>query len=136
MTLDEFKTYIENTKERIRQLREFLKIEEREAEILEIQEKIRQLESEIESRKGRLKYLDHQVGFSTINLTITQHHPRSVEPNKNFGHELVNSFKKGINGFLSFTLTLVRYWPFILIFFILWIFRKKINLKFWKRTKE
>jgi len=40
MTLEEFKTYIQNTKERITQLHQFLKIEEREAEVLEIQEKM------------------------------------------------------------------------------------------------
>jgi len=40
MTLEEFKTYIQNTKERIEQLHSFLKVEEREAETLEIQEKM------------------------------------------------------------------------------------------------
>ena len=40
MTLEEFKTYIHDTKERIEQLHEFLKVEEREAETLEIQEKM------------------------------------------------------------------------------------------------
>ncbi|MCK4982386.1 MAG: peptide chain release factor 2 [Victivallaceae bacterium] len=40
MTLEEFKTYIQNNKERIEQLCEFLKVEEREAEILEIQGKM------------------------------------------------------------------------------------------------
>ncbi len=40
MTLEEFRTYIQNTKERIEQLHEFLKIEEREAEIVEIQQKM------------------------------------------------------------------------------------------------
>ena len=40
MTLEEFKTYIHNTKERIEQLHVFLKVDEREAEILEIQEKM------------------------------------------------------------------------------------------------
>jgi len=40
MTLEEFKTYIQNTKERIEQLRVFLKVEEREAEVLAIQEKM------------------------------------------------------------------------------------------------
>jgi peptide chain release factor 2 len=40
MTLEEFKTYIHNTKERIEQLHDFLKVEKREAETLEIQEKM------------------------------------------------------------------------------------------------
>ena len=40
MTFEEFKTYIHNTKERIEQLCKFLKVEEREAETLEIQEKM------------------------------------------------------------------------------------------------
>ncbi len=40
MSIEEFRTYIHDTKERIKQLHEFLKIEEREAETLEIQEKM------------------------------------------------------------------------------------------------
>jgi peptide chain release factor 2 len=40
MTLEEFKTYVESSQERIKQLCEFLKVEERKAEIVEIQQKM------------------------------------------------------------------------------------------------
>jgi peptide chain release factor 2 len=40
MTIEEFRTYINDTKERLKQLHEFLKIEEREAETVKIQEKM------------------------------------------------------------------------------------------------
>lgn len=40
MTIEEFRTYIHDTQERIKQLKDFLKIEDREAEIREIQEKM------------------------------------------------------------------------------------------------
>lgn len=40
MTIEEFKEYIQDTGERIGQLRDFLKIKEREAEVLEIQDKM------------------------------------------------------------------------------------------------
>ncbi|NJK85980.1 MAG: DUF4349 domain-containing protein [Bacteroidales bacterium] len=42
------------------------------SEILEIEEKIRGIEEEIESSQGRLNYLNSQVDFSTLDLNISR----------------------------------------------------------------
>lgn len=100
-------------------------------EILEIQEQIRTLVEEIESTEGRLKYLSDQVSYSTLNLTLIKvtgyrYRPEVKGP---FGERLRRSLSGGWNGFVTFTLVLIRLWPMWIILGIiipLWInFRKR-----------
>ena len=86
-------------------------------EILEVEEKLRVLREEIESKEGRLKYLKKQVSYSTIYLHITQNYEYKYEPEKekNFFQRLFKSLDKGWKGFIVFVLFLFRIWPVILI---------------------
>lgn len=104
-------------------------------DILEIQEKMRRIEEEIDARTGRLKYMDDQVRFSTLRLELFQEHEVAVTRKaRNFGKQLADSFKDGIDGFLDFSLFLVGIWPFILLFGLVWYFRKRIRWRFWRKT--
>lgn len=103
-------------------------------DILEIQEKIRRIEEEIDSRTGRLKYLDDQVRFSTLRLELFQEHEVvATKKNRNFGAQLVAAFTNGIHGFLDFALFLISIWPFILMMGLIWVFRKRISWRFWRK---
>lgn len=102
-------------------------------DILEIQEKIRRIEEEIDSRTGRLKYMDDQVRFSTLRLELfEEHEPVKKKEDRNFVEQLADAFKGGIDGFLDFALFLVGIWPFILIIGLLLWFRKWIKWRFWR----
>jgi len=102
--------------------------------ILEIQEKSRQIEEEIDARTGRLRFIDDQVRFSTLHLTLIQEHEyMATRKARNFGQQLVDSFKSGFDGFLDFMLFLVSIWPFMLILGLLWWFRKRIRFRFWRK---
>ncbi len=103
-------------------------------DILEIQEKIRRIEEEIDSRTGRLKYMDDQVRFSTLRMELFQEHEVvATEKVRNFGEQLVGAFKNGIDGFLDFALFLVGIWPFILVGGLILAFRKRIKWRFWRK---
>lgn len=103
-------------------------------DILEIQEKIRRIEEEIDSRTGRLKYMDDQVRFSTLRLELHQEHKVvAAKKVRNFGEQLITAFKSGIDGFLDFALFLIGIWPFMLIFGLIWGFRKRIRWRFWRK---
>lgn len=65
----DLETRLANKREYLERYRELVKKAVSVKEILEIEEKIRLLEEEIESVTGRLKYLGDQVDFSTLNLT-------------------------------------------------------------------
>ena len=96
-------------------------------EILEIEEKIRGLEEEIESTTGRLKYLSDLVNYSTLNLTITKQNAFKYSPvNKGkFTERLKQSLSKGWVSFISFLLFMIKLWPFwIIIYLISSLWRK------------
>ena len=85
------------------------------SEILEIEQKLGQIREEIESKEARLKYLTHQVSFSTINMTFYQNKTVTKETGPGYLKNLSVSFLSGWNGFTEFSLRLVSIWPFLLI---------------------
>ncbi len=100
-------------------------------EILEVEEKLRVLREEIESKEGRLKYLKKQVSYSTIYLNITQNYEYKYEPEKekNFFQRLFKSLDKGWKGFIVFVLFLFRIWPVILIGVFTFYYIRRIRRK-------
>ena len=112
--------------------RDLLKRSASTKDLLEIQEKIRGLEEEIESSEGRLRYIDDQVNYSTLNLTLTKEKPRNTVTSKiGFGSRLVDSIANGLNIFLNFLLEIVSLWPFLFIIPIIILFWKK-----WRKRKS
>lgn len=125
---------LENNKTYLGRYRALLNKANSIKDILEIQEKIRRIEEEIDSRTGRLNYMDDQVRFSTLRLQLFQEHEVvRARKARNFGEQLADAFKGGIDGFLDFSLFLIGIWPFILIFGLVLWFRKRIKWRFWRR---
>ena len=65
-------TRLKNKRNYLNRYTELLKQAKTIKDILEIQTKIRELEEEIESTTGRLKYLTNQVNFSTLSLQLSK----------------------------------------------------------------
>ena len=122
---------LKNKKKVEQQYLEILKKARTINEILQVNEHIRVIREEIESKEGRLKYLKNQVSLSTINLSIIQNIESQDFPS--FGHKLYKAFEGGWEGILIFALGLVYLWPFILILSItIWLiirYRKKRKQK-------
>ena len=81
-------------------------------DVLEIQDEIRKLELEIESKTGRLKYLDDKVKYSTLDINLTEKTPVALAK-INYGGRLVSAFKLGFRGLSEFILVVVQLWPFL-----------------------
>jgi len=79
-------------------------------EILEIEQQIGQLRSEIESIEGRLTYLQNQVSFSTLTMTFYESIPNQTE----FGQKFKNGFRNGWDNLIWFFVVLTNVWPFLL----------------------
>ncbi len=105
-------------------------------EILEVQEKIRRIEEEIESKKGRLKYLNENVKYSTLNMEISELISRKKSSSQSFGHRIVKSFENGIQGFLNFIIGIVNFWPFLLLIVFLYFGRRPVLNSFKKGWKN
>jgi hypothetical protein len=116
---------------------ELLKKAQAVKDILEIEEKVRGLEEEIDSTIGRLKYLSDQVDYSTLDLTITKEKEFKYNPasRDSFVEKLKQSISKGWYGFVDFILFLFNIWPFLIITGFLIYFWKRFKLKLRLRRK-
>jgi hypothetical protein len=126
----DLETRLENKRNYLIRYKDLLKKANSVKEILEIEEKIRGLEEEIESTTGRLKYLNDLVDYSTLDLTISKQKDFKYNPAKRdkFSERLKQSLSKGWFGFVDFLLFIIKIWPF-------WICVTLI-LYFWKKYKK
>jgi hypothetical protein len=132
----DLETRLQNKSNYLLKYNELLKKAKTVKDILEIEEKIRLIQEEIESVQGRLKFLNNQVDFSALDLQISKK-PDLNEYSRNrdkFIERLKVSLTKGWYGLVSFTLLVIKFWPFwIIAGGLLFVFmrirrrRKKIN---------
>jgi hypothetical protein len=103
-------------------------------DILDIEEKLGKVRQEIESKEGRLRLLDNQVSYSTLNIWIYQKKDRKYEPEDrdSFGQRLLKSMHKGWMGFVDFLLFFLRLWPLWIVGLIIW----RIAVWFNRRSKR
>ena len=84
-------------------------------EILNIEEQIGNIRTEIESAEGRLRYLSNQVQYSTLQVTF-------YKQSSDFGFwgKIAKAFKNGWNGLLWLLVGLVNLWAIILFIGVAW----------------
>ncbi len=123
----DLETRLENKRNYLIRYNDLLKKANSVKEILEIEEKIRGLEEEIESTTGRLRYLSDLVDYSTLDLTISKQTDFKYNPAKRdkFSERLKQSLSKGWFGMTDFLLFIVKIWPFWIIVILVLYFRKK-----------
>ncbi len=101
-------------------------------EILEVEEKMREITEEIEAKKGRLRYLEDQVSYSTITIHLFQKVPYQEEvarvEEKPFGKKIVSALQGGLDILSSLFLGLMHIWP-ILLLVILLLWKRKTFFK-------
>jgi len=90
---------------------ELLKKASKVDEILNIEREIGNLQTEIESVEGRMKYLKDRILFST--LTVTYYQKTTSE--FGFSSEFTDGIKNGWNNFLWFIVGLSNLWVFIIL---------------------
>lgn len=113
-------------------------------DMLEIEENIRNLQEEIESTEGRLRYLKDQVSYSTLNLTIKDEIGYKFDPNENYEGSFWERMKKslfnGWNIIVDAVLFLLNNWSIILFFVAIYLFWRKSKYKnpinFFKRKES
>ena len=95
--------------------------------ILQVEEKLRAIREEIESKEGRMRYLKDQVALSTLYLSMTEVIPYTYEPEQrpSFWERLLNSLDTGWTVFLQVFLGTLVLWPFLLLTVAaIWLIRR------------
>ena len=103
-------------------------------DVLDIQNQIQGLRSEIESTEGRLRYLEYAVNYSTLNISMYQViSAGNITPPVSFFTKVFSSIKDGFNMFLDVIIAILNLWVFIIIFaLVVWL----IKWKFFRRKKN
>jgi len=127
----DLETRLSNKREYLKKYNDLLKQAKSVNDILEIEEKARIIQEEIESSEGRLKYLNDQVSLSTLDLTVSKIKVFKYQPAKrdNFAERLKQSLASGWLGFVDFVIFLIKLWPFWIILAIFVTLLKKFRLR-------
>ena len=123
----DLETRLSSKREYLKKYNDLLKQAKSVNDILEIEEKARVIQEEIESSEGRLRYLGDQVTMSTLDLTISKEKVFTYRPAKrdNFVERLKQSLSSGWLGFVDFVIFLIKLWPFwIIMAMVVWFIRK------------
>ena len=118
---------IENKKKLEERYQEILKKADKISDILEVERNLNQVRSEIESLQGQFKLLNHQINYSTLDISFYELVPYELdqEQRPGFGTRLLNAMSAGWQGFQTFIVYLLALWPFgLLAFGVVWLVRK------------
>lgn len=98
-------------------------------EMLEIERELSKIREEIESKEGRLKYLQNKVSLSTFYIEFY----KTTEikgVHTSYGQKIVNALKGGWNGISVFFIGIIYLWPFILVIgVVIYFIRRYIKRK-------
>lgn len=125
-------TRLKTKKQTMERYRELLQKAETVSDIINVEDKIRRLQEEIESQEARLKYLSSQVEMSEIRIDIYEVIKTGYVPERSTGFIsiLLKSLHDGLNGMIFVFFWIVRLWPLWLTYIIIRLiikFRKKDN---------
>ena len=111
--------------------REILKQAKEVSDMLAIEAQLNNVRSEIESMEGRLNFLNSQVAYSTLTLSLHE----KIGVDSGFGSKTIAAFGHGWDALLVLIIALVNLWPFLLIATIAIIAVGKFKLRK-QRTAE
>lgn len=129
----DLETRIKNKKALEARYLELLKQTKTMRDILEIENSLNNVRSEIESMEGRFRYLKNQISMSTIRVQMYEMLPAAEyqSPRKSFIERLTEGMGKGWNGFLSFMVVVVSLWPFWILFgLVVW------GIRAWRKRRK
>ncbi len=116
----DLETRLNNKKNYLAQYNELLKKAKTITEISDIEDKIRVIEEEVESTTNQLEYLQGQIDYSSLEMSITKR-TRYYDADGNLINKdsvwkrIADSVKTSIHIFVEFIYFLIKIWPFIAI---------------------
>jgi hypothetical protein len=123
----DIETRLQNKRAYLNQYRTLLSRANKIEDILAIEDKVRNLEEEIESKEGRLKYLSNQIEFSTLQIQLFKEiEPKQTEvEEKGFFSKSLDALQNGVKLILNLVLFLLSIWPLLIVLFLVYFFVKR-----------
>lgn len=95
-------------------------------DIMAVEENIRALQEEIESKEGRLQYLKDQVSFSTLNISLYKEKEFTNNYQDGFFTRVKIAVIDGWNSIIDFMLWAIGIWPFLIVAAVSFLAIRKI----------
>lgn len=121
-------TRLENKRAYMKRYQELLSKAQKIEDILTIDENIRALQEEIESSEGRLKFINDQVAFSTLSVTLFKAKEYTYKPQQEdkFTERVKSAFSNGWSTLVNFVIGLFGIWPWLILLFIVYRLLRKL----------
>lgn len=123
-------TRLENKKKLEKRYLELLSKTKDIKDMLDIEEKLENIRSDIESRESQMKVMEKQIAYSKINLKIEKRYINLTYEEKNkYSYKLFLGLEKGWQGIKAAVIFLMSIWPLYIItlgvVYLVKFFRKK-----------
>lgn len=117
----DIETRLNNKRDYLKKYKELLAKASTVKDILAIEENIRIIQEEIESKEGRLKYLNDEVSYSTLDLELFKEKEYVFKPTEQdkFSERVKSSLSNGWNLIVGLVLGIISLWPIIILVFVL-----------------
>lgn len=100
-------------------------------DLLDIEEKLTEIRSDIESTQSQLNYMSKQVEYSSLNITFYTTQPKQVQAGNGFGYKFMAALGNGFDGLQSLFFGLIAVWPFVIVGFVAWFIVKR-----WRKNRR
>ena len=109
---------------------ELMKTAKTIGEVMDVENQLRTIREEIEARQGRLNFLQSQVTYSTVTVSMYEEKPMVSSPQAGFWYQIKKGFENGWEGILGFIIGAVNLWPVWIVFAAIWA-----GYRWYKRKK-
>jgi len=107
-------------------------------DVVEVEEKLADVRSHIESMQGRMRFLKNQAEYSTLTISFFEPYFPQTTTSSGFFYELSGAFKEGLEGLTDVIAGLITFTvatsPLIILFLLTFYITRKFYLK-WKIRK-
>jgi hypothetical protein len=100
-------------------------------DIITVEDNIRKLQEEIESKEGRLKYLNDQISYSTLEINLFKVKDYTYQPQQQdkFFERVKTSLSDGWRSFVNLILWIIEIWLYIILTLILVYIVRRVKKK-------
>lgn len=101
------------------------------SDILEIEDKLNEIRTDIETTQGELNYLNKQIAYSSLNITFFTQYKSENNDGSGFGYRFKVALNQSVELLQSIFFGLITSWPIVLIVVVLFfLFRR------WRRKRR
>ncbi|WPU94194.1 DUF4349 domain-containing protein [Mucilaginibacter sabulilitoris] len=127
----DIKTRLANKKILENRYLELLKRGTKISDLLEIENKLTEIRSDIESTQGQLNYLNKQVAYSSLDITFYTQHVEKTDKGTGPGYKFKTAMVSGWDFLQNLFFGIIAIWPVILIIVLIyWI------IKNWRKRRR